>query len=186
MREIIAEQRGVAARTIRGTTGSDTIVVEATASALVVTVNNAAPLAVPLEAARILYVDAKAGQDTVQFVGTAGNEVAQLSPGGGTQRLGEDYLGVNFAVMAVAAETVLADAGSGNDLAVLRDTPQNDALVAAGPVATLASADSRLAQAMAFDRVRALSLEHSATEQDTADVSTTDYLLDLVGDWTLI
>jgi hypothetical protein len=183
MRLILAGQRGVTARTVSGTPGNDTIVVEATNNVLVVTVNNAAPQQFPLETARILYVDAKGGQDSVEFVGTSAAEVAQLSPGTGTLRRGEDYSAANYAIMAVAAEQVIADAGSGDDLAVLRDSPANDALVAAGPAATLATIDNRLAQAIAFDRVRALSLMHSATEQDTANVAATDYLLDLEGNW---
>lgn len=187
MRLILAGQRGVTARTVKGTTGNDTIVVEAQNDSLVVTVNSGAPQQFPLDTARILYVDSKEGQDTVQFIGTSAAEVAQLSPGTGTQRRGEDYTAANYAVMAVAAEQVIADAGSGNDLAVLRDSPANDALVTAGSAATLATIDNRLAQAIAFDRVRALSLLHSASEQDTADTAAaTDYLLDLEGNWILV
>jgi hypothetical protein len=186
MRLILAGQRGVAARTVSGTTGADTIVVEAQNDALVVTVNNGAPQSFPLQTARILYVDGKAGQDTVEFVGTAAAEVAHLSPGTGTQRRGEDYSAQNYAVMAVAAEQVIAEAASGDDLAIFRDSPANDALVAAGNAATLATIDNRLAQAIAYDRVRALALVHSATEQNTAEVDATDYLLDLEGNWTLI
>jgi SdrD B-like domain len=187
MREILASQRGIAARTIDGTSGDDTIVVEPVGDALRVTVNNQAPQQIPLVTARILYLDSRGGQDTVEFRGAAGDEVANLSPGTGAMRLGEDYQDLNYAVMAVAAETVIANGGGGNDLAVLRDSPGNDELVAAGNTATLTSADNALAQALAFERVRALSeVRPGATDQDTASVGATDYVLDTVGKWQLI
>jgi len=187
MREILASQRGVAARTINGTSGDDTIVVEPVGDALRVTVNNQAPQQIPLTTARILYLNARGGQDTVEFRGAAGDEVANLSPGTGAMRLGEDYQGLNYAVMAVAAEHVMANGGGGDDLAVLRDSPASDELVAAGNTATLTSVDNRLAQALAFERVRALSeVRPGATDQDTANVDATDYVLETVGKWQLI
>jgi hypothetical protein len=187
MREILAGQRGVAARTIDGTSGDDTIVVEPVGSALRVTHNNQAPQQIPLATARILYLDTGGGQDTVEFRGGAGDEVANLTPGTGAMRLGEDYQGSNYAVMAVAAETVMASGGGGDDRAVLRDSPVNDQLVAAGDTASLTSAANRQAQAQAFDRVRALSeVRPGGTDQDTADVNAVDYVLETVGKWQLI
>ena len=187
MREILAGQRGVAARTIDGTPGDDTIVVEHVGAALRVTVNDQPPRVIPLASARILYLDSGGGEDTVEFKGAAGDEVANLSPGAGAMRLGEDYQGLNYAVMAVAAERVIADGGGGVNLAVLRDSPNNDELVAEGNAAMLTSAANRLAQAMAFQRVRALSpVRPGGTDQDTADVGTIDYVLETVGKWQLI
>lgn len=187
MRRILADQRGVSARTIDGTSGNDTIVVEAFIDAIRVTVNNQLPQQIPLASAHILYIDAGGGQDTVELRGTVAAEVANLSPGTGALRRGEDYLDANYAVMAVAAELLIANGGGGNDLAVLVDSPQNDALIAAGSVATLTSVDNRLAQALAIERIRALSTLHAgATDQDTAEVNATDYVLDIVGKWQLI
>lgn len=184
--KIIASQQGVAARTIKGTSASDTIVVEPVGNALQVTINSQAPRQIPLSSARILYVDAGEGDDTIEFRGGAGNETAMLSPGAGTIRLGENYQGLGYALMALAAEHVVADGGGGDDMVVFRDTPNDDAFVAAGDEATLTSA-SRTAQAMAFERVRALSLERpSGTDNDTADVGATDYVLETVGKWQFI
>ncbi|MEX0679071.1 MAG: SdrD B-like domain-containing protein [Pirellulales bacterium] len=187
MREILASQRSVAARTVSGTSGDDTIVVEALDDALRVTLNNQVAQRIPLASARILYLDTGGGQDRVELRGTSGGELASLSPGAGTLRLGKDYLDSNFALMAVAAEQVIADGAGGNDLAVMRDSPGDDALVAAGAAATLTSVDSRLAQALAFERIRAFSTVHAgASDQDTADVDATDYVLATVGKWQTI
>lgn len=188
MREIVANLRGVAALTVDGTAGNDAIVVQPVGSALRITNQTTNTVRqIPLANARILYVDSKGGQDSVTFHGTSGGEVATLSPGNGTLRLGGDYNNANFAVMALAAEQVIADGGSGDDLAVFYDSPSNDALVAAGSTATLTSADGRSAQALAFERIRALSPAHPGiSDTDTSDADATDFVLETAGKWQSI
>lgn len=186
MPEVLASQLGIVARTIDGTSGDDTIVVEAVDDALRVTINDQPPEQIPLASAQILYLDAGQGDDTVRFQGGPGDELAVLSPGGGTMRRGNDFGAGNYAVMALAAERVIADGGGGDDRAVLLDTPEDDAFVASGNSASLATSD-RLAQALAFDRVRALSaIRPGGTDQDTADVEATDFALETIGKWQLI
>jgi hypothetical protein len=180
MRRILSGQLGVAARTVQGTPANDTIVVEALADAIQVTVNDEPPQQFSLPEARVLFVDASEGEDTVVMKGSSAPEVANLSPGAGTLRRGTDYNDANFAVMAVAAEQVSAEGQGGDDLAIFRDSFGDDELVAAGQSATLASDTARQAAASTFERVRALS---SRGGDDTVDEDATDYVLELIGDW---
>ncbi len=185
MPEFLAEELSVPAETVRGTSGNDVIRVEASLAGMRVTVNQQQPQFFSLAQARVLYIDAGDGEDTVEFVGTAGNEVAQMSPGQAMMRLGTDYNGANYSVMAMAAERVSAEGGGGDDFAAIYDSATDDALVAAGNSTKVTKeSNGNEAEVLDFDRVRAVKLVRpGVAEDDTADVGAIDHVLDLIGDW---
>jgi hypothetical protein len=132
----------------------------------------------------IVYVDARAGDDVVEIRGTAANEVANLLPGAGSLRQGDDYAGTNYGILALNAERVNANVGTGNDRAVLRDSPGADQLTAPTTTsAELTRAGGRVSAANGLestdDRVRAISL--AGTDTDNANLI--DYVLERLGNW---
>ena len=191
--EVLCEELGVDCVTVEGTAGNDQIVFSNNNDVLTVTVNGGTPQEFPVAGNQIVLIDALAGTDTVTLNGTSGTELAHLIPGRGTLRRGNDYTGTNFAVLAINAESVIANGGTGADeLAVIDDSPVIDALVAgtgttAGINSAILSHGNLLAQATAFDRVRAITpsaVRTAANPQDTSNVQAVDYVLELVGDWT--
>ncbi len=71
-----------------------------------------------------LVIYGRAGNDTVTFTGTAGDET--LVAGLGSY----EFSGTNFTVTVTDAEVLRANAGSGNDTAVLTGTDGNDTFIA--------------------------------------------------------
>jgi len=189
IRELVSEQNGVPAATIRGNDNgvAETIRVEAFDDGYDVTVGNGPTETIPLAKARVLFIETDDGEDTVELVGTPGSETVASETGSATMRLGDNYEDVNFALMAVAAKQVVFDGNGGSeDLAILRDGPVNDALVGTGSNAKL-SATGRSVELDDFDRVRAVAVNRSVgTDTDTVDQGSIDYLLNTVGDWDLI
>jgi hypothetical protein len=178
IRLLLAGQLGVTAVTVDGTADTP-LTVNADSSQLTVTGTTVGTQQFPLSAIHEVIINANGAN--VALNGTAEGEVADLSPGGGALRVGKDYTGPHFAVFALGTQSVTANGTTGNDLAVLRDTPQSDTFVAAA-MATLASADGRQALVAGFDSldtIRAISLD----DNDTATVQAHNYALKLVGKW---
>jgi hypothetical protein len=71
---------------------------------------------------------------------------------------------------------------------VIRDTRlADDALVSLTSSATLTTSASRLARAMGFSRVRAVTTAPTlSAEDDTSDTAAIDFVLELVGNWNEI
>jgi hypothetical protein len=180
-------QLDVAAEFVEGTATDDTIVVQATANEIQVTVNGNPQPPVAISETKVVVVDAGTGQDTVTLIGSDEDEVAHLIPNSASLRRGTDFENLNFGVLVINAENVTANGGAGNDLAVFRDSTVDDDFMAGNGdnSAILTSADLDLiARALAFERVRAISAAGGA---DTAEeILPFDFELDLLGDWTLV
>jgi hypothetical protein len=135
----------------------------------------------------LVTIDAGEGIDTVSLVGTASPELACFEPGYLAIRRDDAPISaaLGYAVEVIGAEQLSVDAGPvQNDVAVLRDSPQADALVAAGNAATLVwGAGGRNGLATRFQRIRAIALSGGA---DTADEQAPSYVLDLLGNWQLV
>ncbi len=176
-RETVWPLLGVTPRVVRGTDGADTIRVQTDGEVIEVTVNDQEPQQFPLTAeVDIVSIDGLGGRDTVTLAGTEADEVAHMLPSYATLR------DSSYAVEVLNAEVVIADAGTGDDLAVMRDSPGSDRLEAGGDTATLTRTDMDLiARAIGFATVRAIS---ESGGDDTAErASVVDFLLELVGDW---
>jgi hypothetical protein len=190
-REELFEALGVESVTVEGTSGNDTIAFQAAGDTLSVTVNGGQPQEFPLAQAQIVIVDALAGDDQVTLNGTDADDVAHLTLGNGTLHRGQTFAAGNFAVLALSAEQLAANGGSaGEDLAVLDDSPQADLLEAgtgtpAGNNAAILRSGDLLAQAISFERVRAVtpSAVRAANPQDSANLGPTSFTLELMGDW---
>lgn len=179
MQEILCDRVGLECVTVRGTSDDNTIVFEAIGNVLRVTVDDQPPQEYAIEAVDILAIDAGAGIDTVVLNGGA-DTTAHVQPGMGVIRSSMQYEPTDYSAEAINAETIIVDGGS---LAVLRDTPNNDSLVAEGTSATLTMAEAdRVAVAMAYDWVHALSAY--AGDDDTVErVPPVSLDLLLIGDW---
>jgi SdrD B-like protein len=182
IQEILCDRVGLECVTVRGTPEDNTIVFEATGSVLRVTVDDQAPQEYPIESVDILAIDAGAGTDTVVLNGGA-DTIAHVQPGMGVIRSSMQYQPTDYSAEALNAETIIVDGGG---LAVLRDTPHDDLLVAEDSTATLTMAEADLvAVAMAYDWVHGLSAY--AGDDDTVErVEPVSLDLLLIGDWRAV
>ncbi|HEX3725425.1 MAG TPA: SdrD B-like domain-containing protein, partial [Pirellulales bacterium] len=184
MPTLLAGQLNVAAVAIPVAAG-DQVTIAPSATALNVTSSGGGSRQIPLSTAHELILEGS-GSGSVILNGTDGNETADLEPGISAIRRGADFNGANFAVLALNTGNVTANAGIGNNLAVLRDTPHSDTLVSSGSTANL---DSGQAEAVGFDAVRAVSLPRTnVMENDTSSTPApaTSFTLDLAGKWNSI
>jgi hypothetical protein len=185
--QTIASRVGLAAATVRGTPGADTIAVDNDGQVIRVSVNSDPPKLFDVAQVKLVTIDAGEGIDTVSLVGTASPELACFEPGYLAIRRDDAPISaaLGYAVEVIGAEQLSVDAGPvQNDVAVLRDSPQADALVAAGNAATLVwGAGGRNGLATRFQRIRAIALSGGA---DTADEQAPSYVLDLLGNWQLV
>lgn len=179
VQEILSDRVGLNAVTVRGTAEDNTIVFEAVGDVLRVTVDSDAPQEFAVEDVDILAIDAGAGSDTVVLSGGT-DSIAHIQPGMGVLRSSFQYGAADYSAEALNAETIVVEGGQ---LAVLRDSPNNDSLVVDGDTATLTMPSADLtAVAMAFDAVHALSA-YSGDDDTIERVApiTLDFLL--IGDW---
>ena len=179
IQEILCDRLDLECVTVRGTSEDNMIVFEAVGDVLRVTVDSQPPQEFPVEAVDILAIDAGAGTDTVVLNGDAG-AIAHIQPRTGVIRSSDEYEPADYSAEALNAETIIVNGGG---LAVLRDTPNNDSLVAEGDTATmnLPSADL-VAMATAYDFVHALSAYDG--DDDTVErIDPLSFNLLLIGDW---
>ena len=92
---------------------------------------------------------------------------------------------LGYAIEVLMAEHVTVDAGAGqNDLAVVRDSPRKDDLIALGDTATLRWVNGALTGGVKrFNKVRAISVSGGG---DTVNEQAHNYVLELLGDWQRI
>jgi hypothetical protein len=182
-RSLIVGQLGIGSLTIDAT---GDVQISADDTQLTVTAAGQSARQFSLATTRLLTV--RAPNANVQLSGTAGDDLADLAPGASALRRGIDYSGVNFGVVVLGAQNVSFAGGAGNDRAVVRDSPLSDALAVTGGSATLSNAQAQL-RVTGFDSsdtVRAISLTRSGvTESDTITNQAHDFVLDLVGKWTI-
>ena len=122
--------------------------------------------------ATINYVFGVGGNDTANFFDSTGDDTfyGQL-----------DYsimVGANYFSEATGMATVVANASSGTDAALLYDSPGNDSLTASGSSATVTRPTSSV-RANNFDKVTAF----GSTGNDTSSIEATDFTLETVGNW---
>lgn len=190
-RVALHRQLGVQTAVVNATTAADQIDVEVTPFDVIVTVNNAVPRVFDRALFDIVVIDCQDEEDlvTVTVVSPDEDEVAHFLPGQAALRVGEDFVGTNYGLLAIAAEEADITAGTGgNDLAVIRDTRQtDDALVSLTSTAELTSVANRLARATGFTRVRAVTTAPTGgPEDDTSSTAAIDFVLELVGNWNEI
>jgi hypothetical protein len=171
---------------VPATAADDNIDVQVSASEIAVTVNADPPRFFDRGTFDIVVIDCEGGIDFVSVTGTDEDEVAHFQPGETSLRVGADYAGVNYGLVAVGNEEAQITAGTGgDDLAIIRDTRgTSDALIAAANTATLTTFAGRLALAIDFDAVRAVTtLVPGGPEDDTVDANALAYILHLAGSW---
>ena len=179
-------QLGVRTAVVRGTAGADQIAVAVTAEEIAVTVNNGEARIFDRANVDVVVVDGQAANDVITMTGTDEAETAQLLPNQASLRVGNDFLGTNYGVLAIAAEQATVTAGTGgSDLAVVRDTRQtSDTAVASGNQLQLSAGTGRISRALGFDRVRAITTAPSGgSEADDIQTGAIDYVLTLAGNW---
>jgi hypothetical protein len=128
--QTIASRVGLAAATVRGTSGADTIGVENDGQIIRVTVNSEPPRLFDLAQVKLVTIDAGEGTDTVSLAGTASPELVCFEPRYLAVRRDDVPIaaGPGYAVEVIGAEQLSMDAGPvQNDVAVMRDSPQADA-----------------------------------------------------------
>jgi hypothetical protein len=188
-RVLLNQALGLATEVIALPATDDQVDVQVTANDITVTVNAGAPQVFDRGAFDILLIDCDSGQDTVAITGTDEDEVAHFQPGQTSLRVGTTFAGLNYGLLTLAAEQTEVTAGAGgNDLAIIRDTRQvSDALESAANVATLTAGAARLARAVGFDRVRAVTfVVPGGAEIDTSDQNAPTFVVELAGSWTEI
>ncbi|MBN1854128.1 MAG: hypothetical protein JW829_15480 [Pirellulales bacterium] len=183
-RELIAETLGLTAVTVRGTTGSDRVHIQATENDVTVTVNSEPNQVFPTSEVDVIFLETDEGQDAVTVVGSTRDEVARLLPGYGTieaPRIDSSTNG-SYSVLVDQAEEVTFNGGEGTNQVVLHDSPQNDSLVVGGSTATLTASDlNRMAIAFEIERLRAISASGGSDTLD--EQSPTNFVFTSVGDW---
>lgn len=180
---------GVETAVVAATAANDQIAVQVTANDVTVTVNAGAPQVFDRTAFDVLLIDCEAGNDTITITETDEDEVALFQPGQTSLRVGTTFAGPNYGLLTLASEQTEVTAGTGgNDLAVIRDTRgADDALVSAANTATLTAGAARLARAIDFDRVRAVTfVTPGGAEVDTSDQNAPTFIVELAGSWTEI
>jgi hypothetical protein len=179
----VAKLSGVNASSVQGTPGNDTISVQRNGQTVSVNVNGATQTFDTTQV-KIVTIDAGGGTDIVTVTGTDARELIHLQPKYATLRRDDLPINdpLNCAIEILQAENVTVDAGPGlNDLAITRDSPNNDALLAAADAATINWVNSTLTgRARRPAKVRAISV---AGGVDTATEQAHDYVLELLGDW---
>jgi hypothetical protein len=173
---IVAERMGVPAVAVAGTSGNDAIAVDIDDTGITIA---GEPAPFPLN--QIVYVDA-GGRSVTVTDRTTTNNLSHFQPGGVALRRDNNLaLAWGLAVKNAENVTVIANTVTTN-LAVLRDSPGNDQLTAAGSTATLAWPGGTLTgRATNFDTVRAVSV---AGGQDTIDdTAAHDFVLEWIGNW---
>ena len=179
-------QLGLRTAVVRGTDSADQIAVEVTGPEIAVTVNNGAARVFERANVDVVVVDGQAANDVITMTGTDEAETAQLLPNQASLRVGNDFLGTNYGVLAAAAEQATVTAGTGgSDLAVVRDTRQtSDTVVASGNQLQLSAGTGRISRALGFGRVRAVTTAPSGgSEADDIQTGAIDYILSLAGNW---
>ena len=182
LQEILCDRVGLECVTVRGTPDDNTIVFEATGDVLRVTVDAQAPLEYPIETVDILAIDAGDGTNTVVLNGGA-DVIAHVQPGMGVIRSSMQYEPTDYSAEALNAETIIVDGGN---LAVLRDSPNDDSLTVEGSTATLTMPEADLvAIATAYDWVHALSA-YDADDDTVERVPPLTLDLLLIGEWRAV
>ena len=179
-------QLGLTTAVVAATAADDNIDVQVSANEVAVTVNAEPTRFFDRSQVDIVIIDCEGGIDFVSITGTDEDEVAHFQPGETSLRVGANYAGVNYGLLAIGNEEAQVTAGSGgNDLAIIRDTRgTSDALIAAANTATLTNVAGRLALAVDFDAVRAVTtIVSGGLEDDTVDANALVYLLHLAGSW---
>lgn len=180
---------GLETAVVAATAGNDQVNVQVSANDIVVTVSAGAPQIFDRGDFDVLLLACLAGQDAVTVTGTDEDEVAHFQPGQTSLRVGTTFAGANYGLLTLSSEETQLTAGTGgNDLAVIRDTRLvDDALVSAANTATLTAGASRLARAIDFDRVRAVTfVALGGAEVDTSDQNAPAFDVELAGSWTEI
>ena len=130
--------------TVAGTGGNDTFALAA-GGARVLWVNG---LRYESDRMTAIHIHGGDGADSFTLTGTAGNEVAVLSPTSGT------IAGPGYAVTFSEVESTTLDGGGGNDQAFFHDSPGNDEFVAAPGFGSLVGPGFSQ-QVLRFNSVRA-------------------------------
>jgi hypothetical protein len=180
---------GLETEVVAATAANDQIDVQVTANDITVTVNAGAPQVFDRGDFDILLIDCEAGTDAVAVTGTDEDEVAHFQPLQTSLRVGTTFAGLNYGLLTLGGEQAEVTAGAGGtDLAVIRDTRQvSDALVSAANTATLTAGATRLARAIGFDRMRAVTfVVPGGAEIDTSDQNAPTFVVELAGSWTEI
>ncbi|NQT17235.1 MAG: hypothetical protein HQ582_31060, partial [Planctomycetes bacterium] len=102
--------------TLEGTAADDTFEVVVDGAGEWTVLRNGVDMYVAPEVVN-LTIDGLDGNDTITVTGTAGNDVLDLSPGGGT------LTGDGYSLTLQSAESIAVDGGGGADLAFLHDNP---------------------------------------------------------------
>lgn len=173
---------------VSGTAGPDVFRVMIDTAAIRVTVNDGPPQTFPATDMQIVSIDAQAGRDTVLVEGSAADEVAHLQPGQFTYRNDVCYpeppaanrCQWTWALDVVNAEDVAWQAGAGQDLVVVRDSPGNETLRTEGNAATLRLSDQDL-ELLAFERLRAFSTRGGTDRADF--IGPLPLPVELFGNW---
>lgn len=180
----VAQRMGVAANSVAGTAGNDTIVINNTNDRIQVSINSGPVQSFDISSVKLLVIDSGAGEDTVTINGTANAELAHFqSTLVGLRR--EDVSLVNplgYGILAKNSERVIVNAGTGpSDLAVFQDSPGSDTVVASGNSVMLTAGNGlATAQSVSFDKVRLIS---TLGGTDTVNEQTIDFALEQLGDW---
>jgi hypothetical protein len=180
---------GLETEVVSATAANYQIAVQVSPTDITVTVNAGAPQVFDRGDFDVLLIDCEAGVDAVAITGTDEDEVAHFQPSQAALRVGTTFAGANYGLLSLGVEQAEMTAGTGgNDLAVIRDTRQiSDALVSAANTATLTAGATRLARAIDFDRVRAVTfVVPGGAEIDTSDQNAPTFIVELAGSWTEI
>jgi hypothetical protein len=173
---------------VSGTAEADTFRVTIDTAAIRVTVNDGPPQVFPTTNMQIVTIDAQATRDTVIVEGSAADEVAHFQPGHFTYRNNVCYpvppaanrCQWTWALEVTGGRDVTVNAGTGQDLAVVRDSLGNDTLRTEGDRATLGLRDQDL-ELLAFERLRAFSTRGGSDRADF--IGPLPLPVELFGNW---
>jgi hypothetical protein len=158
--------------TVQGTAGDDSFAFTA-GTMHTVTLNGETRQFDPAVVADIIF-EGGGGSDTANVVGSSGADTANLGLGSGT------FQGLNFSLTLANVSSIVVNGSGGADSATLTDSAFDDELSAAGNEATLANDLGQITTLLAFEQVKAITVNGGS---DTADVDAIDFTLEQEGAW---
>jgi len=184
MEVAVANQLGVPAVAVKGTTGNDAITVNNTGTTIQVSVNNGPAQSFDISKVKMVVVDGGGGVDTVTVNGTSAPELAHFQP---------TYVGVRrsdlplvnplgYGILVQNSQNLIVNTGSNpSSFAVFQDSPGNDTATASGSVAAVTWGQNvATAQAQSFAKVRLVS---TLGGTDKVVANTPNFVLEKFGNW---